>query len=63
MSLKMKISRTDVLGSMHGERGLGRTVKAFMKDTCVKFFDGEGKAEVGIDDGGLSAELFSSVYW
>ena len=62
-SLKMKISRTDVLGSMHGERGLGRTVKAFMKDTCVKFFDGVGKAEVGIDDGGLSAELFSSVYW
>ena len=61
--LKMKIYRADILGSMHGKSGLGRTDKALMKDTDVTFFDNHGEAEAGVDEGGLSAELFSSVYW
>jgi hypothetical protein len=56
----MKISRCNIAGDLTDK--LGRTAGPFMKDTQVTFLDGFGREEQGVDEDGLTRELYTE-YW
>ena len=59
-SKTLRICRENIVGDFADK--LGRTAQAFMKDTNVVFLDGFGREENGIDESGLTNELFTE-FW